>query len=113
MHHNVLCRHIHDKAKVFEVEASIDGVASINGARFQLGWCRRCQPVSDWGSRGACRPYPPSWWLNPTDHERELAKAICAGCVVRTTCLAIAADDDEAICGGLTDIERAATQRAS
>jgi len=106
MHRSVLCRHIYDKKNLYEVEASGTGVAQIDGTRFQLDWCKQCQPVSDWGHRAACRPYPPRWWLNPTPEEEELAKVICDRCVVREQCLSVATRDDPAICGGLNAAER-------
>ena len=106
MHRSVLCRHIYDKKNLYEVEASSEGLAQIAGSRFQLGWCKQCQPVSDWGHEAACRAYPPRWWLDPTPEEEQRAKAICRRCVVLAQCLAVATRDDPAICGGLNGAER-------
>lgn len=106
MHQNVTCRHICDKTTVYEVEASIDGVARIGESRIELGWCRRCQPLTDWAITAACRPHPRSWWLQPTSEQLVVAKSICAQCDVQQRCLAIASPEDPAICGGMTQTER-------
>jgi len=109
MHHNVLCKHIFDKTKVFEVEASTEGAARIADSVFELGWCRQCSPLKDWGSQGACRQYPASWWLDPENDRKEVAKAICRRCPVQALCLAAAHPEDGAIAGGLSEHERSAS----
>jgi hypothetical protein len=71
------------------------------------------EPGDDWRSRAACRNTPPELFFPAADsgpaREAQVAaaKAVCAGCPVRTQCL------DEAlaripygICGGLTERER-------
>jgi len=108
MHHSVLCRHINEKGKVFEVDASVDGVALIGGNAFELGWCQRCQPVQDWAARGGCLTSPPQWWLDPESPHQADAKAICnQACTVRQLCLTTAVEGDTAISGGMTPDERA------
>jgi WhiB family redox-sensing transcriptional regulator len=57
---------------------------------------------------GACRGLPPGT-MHPTDRDGERqAKAVCAACPVRTTCLKHALDNREeyGVWGGCTEAER-------
>lgn len=61
-----------------------------------------------WRQRGACRGLDPDIFYPPTDEEAAEAKAVCAACAVRETCLEFALDTREAdgIWGGTTGRER-------
>ncbi|HET7482014.1 MAG TPA: WhiB family transcriptional regulator [Actinomycetota bacterium] len=62
----------------------------------------------DWQESGACRDVPVHLFFPPAEHEGDEAKAICAACEVRQTCLefALAADERFGVWGGLNPQER-------
>ena len=61
-----------------------------------------------WRQRGACVGLDPDVFYPHTDDEADEAKAICAQCPVRETCLEVALDTREAegVWGGTTARER-------
>jgi WhiB family redox-sensing transcriptional regulator len=68
------------------------------------------RPDTTWMADGACLGLPPGT-MRPTDGDGERrAKAVCATCPVRTTCLQHALDADEqyGVWGGCTEGERRA-----
>lgn len=76
----------------------------------------------DWSSAAACRGSEGSLFYSADSAERkedriereQLAKRICAGCLVRDECLRAALDRHESygIWGGLNEFERRALTRA-
>ena len=67
---------------------------------------------NDWAARGACRSADPdSLFVQGAAQNR--AKAVCAGCPVRTECLADALDNrvEFGVWGGMTERERRALLR--
>ena len=76
----------------------------------------------DWSSAAACRGSEGSLFYSADSAERkedrlereQLAKRICAGCLVREDCLRAALDRHESygIWGGLNEFERRALTRA-
>jgi WhiB family redox-sensing transcriptional regulator len=76
----------------------------------------------DWSSAAACRGSEGSLFYSADSAERkedriareQLAKRICAGCLVREECLRAALDRHESygIWGGLNEFERRALTRA-
>ncbi|MGW4894105.1 WhiB family transcriptional regulator [Kitasatospora sp. NPDC004240] len=65
-----------------------------------------------WAARGSCRTSDPDeLFVDGAGQNR--AKAVCAGCPVRTECLAYALDEriDHGVWGGMTDRERRALLR--
>lgn len=68
--------------------------------------------VEDWAPRAACRAQQPDA-LFVRGAEQNKAKAICAGCPVRTECLAEALDNqiEWGVWGGMTERERRALLR--
>ena len=67
---------------------------------------------TDWAARAACRTTDPdSLFVQGAAQNR--AKAICAGCTVRTECLADALDNkvEFGVWGGMTERERRALLR--
>ena len=78
----------------------------INPTPALTAWLEALHP--DWHAEAACVDTPTSWWF-PTRGERtDQAKAICAGCAVKTECLAAALDRGEkfGIWGGTSERER-------
>ncbi|QBX55166.1 WhiB family transcriptional regulator [Nocardioides seonyuensis] len=65
--------------------------------------------VEDWASRAACKADTPDA-LFVRGAEQNKAKAVCAGCPVRTECLAEALDNqiEWGVWGGMTERERRA-----
>ncbi len=61
-----------------------------------------------WKQFGNCRGVAPEIFYPVSDEEADEAKAICATCPVRETCLehAIAVREKHGVWGGLTDRER-------
>src|SRR6476619_6398754 len=68
--------------------------------------------VEDWTSRAACRATQPDQ-LFVRGAEQNKAKQLCAGCPVRTECLAEALDNqiEWGVWGGMTERERRALLR--
>ena len=68
--------------------------------------------VEDWASRAACKGDTPDA-LFVRGAEQNKAKAVCAGCPVRTECLAEALDNqiEWGVWGGMTERERRALLR--
>lgn len=68
--------------------------------------------VEDWVSRAACRSEAPDQ-LFVRGAEQNKAKQLCAGCPVRTECLAEALDNqiEWGVWGGMTERERRALLR--
>jgi len=62
-----------------------------------------------------CRPHPTQWWFGGGHRETMLAKDICSGCVVRTSCLEFALSRPEllGVWAATTPTERAAMRRAA
>jgi WhiB family redox-sensing transcriptional regulator len=62
----------------------------------------------EWQDRAACRQVPVELFFPPIEQEVEEAKAMCAICEVRQTCLefALAAGERFGVWGGLTPQER-------
>ncbi|MEU8952578.1 WhiB family transcriptional regulator [Streptomyces sp. NPDC048489] len=60
-----------------------------------------------WVTQGACRSVDPDFLFVESSAQNE-AKSICAGCKVRTECLAYALDNkmQHGVWGGMTDRER-------
>jgi WhiB family redox-sensing transcriptional regulator len=61
-----------------------------------------------WRLRGACRGVDPEIFYPVSEEEAEEAKAICASCSVRETCLefALANRERDGVWGGATERER-------
>ena len=61
-----------------------------------------------WRQRAACRGVDPEIFYPASEEEAEEAKAICAECSVRETCLeyALANREREGVWGGATERER-------
>jgi WhiB family redox-sensing transcriptional regulator len=75
-------------------------------------WGRR----PDWMSQAACRGEPTELFYPNEEHDAGPAQTICAGCPVRSDCLAHAlanfrAASDAGVWGGTTEHERAAMRR--
>ena len=68
--------------------------------------------VEDWAPRAACRAEAPDQ-LFVRGAEQNKAKQLCAGCPVRTECLAEALDNqiEWGVWGGMTERERRALLR--
>ncbi|HLU54070.1 MAG TPA: WhiB family transcriptional regulator [Pseudonocardia sp.] len=73
----------------------------------------------DWRLAAACRDHDPELFfplseVGPGARQVERAKAVCAGCPVRSECLdyALAAGLDHGIFGGMTETERRVLRRA-
>jgi len=68
--------------------------------------------VEDWASSAACRSAQPDE-LFVRGAEQNKAKLVCAGCTVRTECLAEALDNqiEWGVWGGMTERERRALLR--
>lgn len=68
--------------------------------------------VEDWAARAACKADTPDA-LFVRGAEQNKAKAVCAGCPVRTECLAEALDNqiEWGVWGGMTERERRALLR--
>src|SRR6187401_1399483 len=68
--------------------------------------------VEDWASRAACQADTPDA-LFVRGAEQNKAKQVCAGCPVRTECLAEALDNqiEWGVWGGMTERERRALLR--
>jgi WhiB family redox-sensing transcriptional regulator len=68
--------------------------------------------VEDWASRAACKAETPDA-LFVRGAEQNKAKQVCAGCPVRTECLAEALDNqiEWGVWGGMTERERRALLR--
>ena len=68
--------------------------------------------VEDWASRAACKADTPDA-LFVRGAEQNKAKQVCAGCPVRTECLAEALDNqiEWGVWGGMTERERRALLR--
>lgn len=66
-----------------------------------------------WREAAACRGSSTEVFYPETDREAAVAKAICAGCVVRAECLEIALRNREryGVWGGLTERERSRARR--
>ncbi len=72
----------------------------------------------DWRARGACRSADPDLFfpissIGASSRQENRAKAVCAGCPVRTDCLQYALDSGQAhgVWGGLGESERARLRR--
>ena len=68
-------------------------------------------PVSvnqDWRQAGMCRGLEPEIFYPESDEEADVAKEICAQCVVRVPCLeyALARREKHGVWGGATERER-------
>ncbi|MEU6319414.1 WhiB family transcriptional regulator [Streptomyces sp. NPDC047009] len=63
--------------------------------------------VDDWAERGACRGLNPEELFVEASAQHRV-KAVCAGCAVRTECLAFALDQriEHGVWGGMTERER-------
>ena len=61
-----------------------------------------------WRDHAACRGVDPDIFYPVTEEESEVAKAICAMCSVRSSCLehALAGREKEGVWGGATEKER-------
>ncbi|HEX2064919.1 MAG TPA: WhiB family transcriptional regulator [Acidimicrobiales bacterium] len=61
-----------------------------------------------WRQHAACRGIDPEIFHPPSEEEAELAKAICARCMVREPCLqhALSHREPEGVWGGTTGKER-------
>lgn len=61
-----------------------------------------------WQERGACRGIDPEIFFPISDEDAWRAKEICAGCPVRTDCLAFSLQNREryGVWGGVTEKER-------
>lgn len=64
--------------------------------------------TASWRQRAACRGVDPSIFYPISDEAADEAKAICASCAVRQSCIeyALAAREREGVWGGLTERER-------
>ena len=63
---------------------------------------------ASWRQRAGCRGVDPDIFYPVSDDDAEEAKAICASCTVRQSCLeySLAAREREGVWGGLTERER-------
>ncbi len=63
---------------------------------------------SSWRQRAACRGLDPDIFYPVSDEEADEAKAVCAECPVRQTCLehALANREHDGVWGGATERER-------
>jgi WhiB family redox-sensing transcriptional regulator len=63
---------------------------------------------ASWRKRAACRGVDPDIFYPVSDDDAEEAKAVCASCQVRQSCLeySLAAREREGVWGGLTERER-------
>jgi len=63
---------------------------------------------ASWRQRAACRGVDPDIFYPVSDDDAEEAKAICASCPVRQSCLeySLSAREREGVWGGLTERER-------
>ncbi len=70
----------------------------------EFGW----QSMSPWRDRGACNGLDPTIFFPDEEDESLEAKAICADCSVRVSCLehALASREKEGVWGGTTAKER-------
>lgn len=61
-----------------------------------------------WRQKAACRGVDPDIFYPVTEEDAEEAKAVCAGCVVRQTCLewALTNRERDGVWGGATERER-------
>lgn len=61
-----------------------------------------------WQDQAACRKISVELFFPPAEQESEVAKTVCAECLVRQPCLEFALDEGErfGIWGGLTSQER-------
>lgn len=61
-----------------------------------------------WRDRGACRGLDPGVFYPDTDDDADMAKAVCAECDVRLTCLeyALSHREKQGVWGGATERER-------
>jgi WhiB family redox-sensing transcriptional regulator len=61
-----------------------------------------------WRQHAACRGLDPEVFYPVSDEEAEVAKAVCADCAVRHTCLehALAVREKDGVWGGATERER-------
>lgn len=61
-----------------------------------------------WRQKAACRGVDPDIFYPVTEEDAEEAKAICAGCPARQTCLewAITSRERDGVWGGATERER-------
>jgi excisionase family DNA binding protein len=68
-----------------------------------------------WWTDSMCRQHPTQWWFAGGQRETMLAKGICSGCAVRTSCLEFALDRPEllGVWAATTPNERAAMRRAA
>ena len=69
---------------------------------------RRVASNEEWQEHGACRDVPVRLFFPPAELEAAEAKAVCAICEVRQTCLefALAAGERFGVWGGLMPQER-------
>ena len=69
--------------------------------------------TSTWKEAAACRGSAAEVFYPETEAEAKVAKAICASCVVRSTCLQVALRNRErhGVWGGMTERERASLRR--
>ncbi len=79
------------------------GTASIIGRTM-----RTTPDLQVWRQHAACRGVSPQLFHPDADDDAEMAKAICARCPVRVTCLehALTADEAFGVWGGTTERER-------
>jgi WhiB family redox-sensing transcriptional regulator len=61
-----------------------------------------------WRQQSACRGLDPEIFFPVTDDEAEVAKIVCDGCAVRTSCLehALGSRERDGVWGGCTEKER-------
>jgi WhiB family redox-sensing transcriptional regulator len=61
-----------------------------------------------WRQQASCRGLDPEIFYPVSDEEAEVAKAVCAGCHVRQTCLeyALGSRERDGVWGGCTEKER-------
>jgi WhiB family redox-sensing transcriptional regulator len=61
-----------------------------------------------WRQNAACRGLDPEIFYPVTDEEADVAKAVCAVCAVRETCLehALGSRERDGVWGGATEKER-------
>ena len=61
-----------------------------------------------WRQQAACRGLDPETFYPVSDEDAEVAKAVCAGCAVRQTCLehALGSRERDGVWGGATEKER-------
>jgi WhiB family redox-sensing transcriptional regulator len=69
-----------------------------------------CNTIDDWRDLAACRGKPTAWWFpdRGDTFELVLARRVCAGCPVRSECLAFALGepDIEGVWCGMTAQQR-------